>query len=187
MKQVWPVLLVALLSVGSALLLYFHFIVKPGEATPAEQAGDGLATAGRQATRGPAAVDASATPTAERADVAFTVQGGDEDKRRIATDALAQTQRYKVALTEYFVSTGTWPSQAADAGLPRQPVEAGGGILISVGGSGTITVTFDENFASGTRLQLVPQAEAQTGQVHWQCTAWGDADLKRYLPDCSGS
>ena len=187
MKQVWPGLLVALLGVGSALLLYFHFIVKPGEATPTEQAGGGLAAASRQATRGPAAADASATPTAERAHAAFTVQGGDQYKRRMATDAIAQTQRYKVALTEYFVSTGVWPTQAADAGLPRQYVGAGGAIRISIDGSGTITVTFDENFAPGTRLQLVPQAEAQTGQVHWQCRAWGDADLKRYLPDCFGS
>jgi hypothetical protein len=50
-----------------------------------------------------------------------------------------------------------------------------------------VTVTFDGNFAEGTRLQLVPQADPDTYQVRWQCSTSGDPDLKRYLPDCSSS
>jgi hypothetical protein len=93
-----------------------------------------------------------------------------------------------VALTESFMSNGKWPAKASDAGLQQVNEKVGGAIRnISVGDHGTITVTFDGNFAEGALFQLTPQADSDTYQVRWQCRTSGDPDLKRYLPDCSRS
>lgn len=88
----------------------------------------------------------------------------------MATDALAQTLQYQVALNKYVINQDRWPTRAADAGLPPENTKPGGAIRsLSFGERGTITVTFDENLAPATPLQLVPQADAQTGQMRWQC------------------
>lgn len=186
MKQFALTLAGSLLGVAFALLLYDHFIVKPREISRAEATMVDLSATADQAKRITDGVDESVRRSVASAQQAFDAQAADQDRRRMAADALAQTQGYKVALTESFMSNGAWAAQAADAGLPPHRTNAGSAIRdIAVGAQGTITVTFDENFAPGTRLRLVPQSDPGTYQVRWRCSTTGDADLKRYLPDCS--
>ena len=186
MKQLVLSLLGTLLGVGLALMLYDNFIVQPRDEKQAEAAAVDLSRAAEEAKTITDSVDASVKRSVDSARQAFEEQAADQNKRRMLAEAIAQTQMYKVALTESFMSNGKWPAKASDAGLPQNNGKAGGAIRnIAVGEHGTITVTFDGNFADGALFQLVPQADSDTYQVRWQCTASGDPDLKRYLPDCS--
>lgn len=186
MKQLAISLFGTLLGIGVALFVYDHFIVQPREAKRAESATLDLSQAAEDAKKITQSVDASVKQSVDSAQQAFEAQATDQNKRRMAAEAIAQIQSYKVALTESFMSNGKWPAKAADAGLPQNDAKAGGAIRnIAVGERGTITVSFDGNFAEGALLRLVPQADPDTYQVRWQCTTSGDPDLKRYLPDCS--
>ena len=186
MKPLALSLLGSLFGVVLALLLYDRFIVQPREAMRDEAASVDLSRAADQAKKITDSVDASVKRSVDSARQAFEAQAADQNKRRMLAEAVAQTQMYKVALTESFISNGQWPAKASEAGLPQNNPKAGGAIRdIAVGQRGTITVTFDESFAEGALFQLVPQADPDTYQVRWQCKTSGDPDLKRYLPDCS--
>ena len=186
MKQLVLSLLGTLLGVALALLLYDRFIVQPREAGRADAAAVDLSRAADDAKKITDSVDASVRQSVDSARQAFEAQAADQNKRRMAAEAIAQTQMYKMALTESFMTNGKWPAKASEAGLPQNSAKAGGALRnIEVGERGTITVTFDGNFAEGALLQLVPQADPDTYQVRWQCRTSGDPDLKRYLPDCS--
>lgn len=186
MKQLVVSLIGTLLGVGLALFLYDHFIVRPREAKRADAATVNLSQAAEEAKKITQSVDASVKQSVDSAQQAFEAQATDQNKRRMAAEAIAQTQSYKVALTESFMSNGKWPAKASDAGLPQNNPKAGGAIRdISVDERGAITVAFDGNFAEGALLRLIPQADPATYQVRWRCRTSGDPDLKRYLPDCS--
>ena len=186
MKPLALSLLGTLLGVALALLLYDRFVVQPREARRAEAATVDLSRAAEQAKKITDSVDASVKRSVDSAQQAFEAQAADQNKRRMLAEAVAQTQMYKVALTESFMSNGQWPAKASDAGLPQNNPKAGGAIRdIAVGQRGTITVTFDGSFAEGAQFQLVPQTDPDTYQVRWQCRTSGDPDLKRYLPDCA--
>ena len=186
MKPLALSLLGSLLGVVLALLLYDRFVVQPREARRTEAATVDLSGAAEQAKKITDGVDASVKRSVDSAQQAFEAQAADQNKRRMLAEAVAQTQMYKVALTESFMSNGQWPAKASEAGLPQNNPKAGGAIRdIAVGQGGTITVTFDGSFAEDAQFQLVPQADPDTYQVRWQCRTSGDPDLKRYLPDCS--
>ncbi|MET0655789.1 MAG: pilin [Pseudoxanthomonas sp.] len=186
MKQLALSLLGTLLGVAIALLLYDRFIVQPRDAQRVEAARVDLSQAAEDAKQITDSVDASVKRSVDSAQQAFEAQAADQNKRRMAVEALAQTQMYKVALTEAFMTNGRWPSRASEAGLPQNNPKAGGAVRdIAIGEGGTITIAFDGNFAEGALLRLVPQANPDTYQIRWRCSTFGDADLKRYLPDCS--
>ena len=186
MKPLALSLLGTLLGVVLALLLYDHFVVQPREAMRTEAASVDLSRAADHAKKITDSLDASVKRSVDSAQQAFDAQAADQNKRRMLAEAVAQTQMYKVALTESFMSNGQWPAKASEAGLPQNNTTAGGAIHdIAVGKGGVITVSFDDNFAEGALFQLVPQADSDTYQVRWQCKTSGDPDLKRYLPDCS--
>ena len=186
MKQLAISLFGAFLGVGLALFLYDHFIVQPREARRAEAITLDLSRATDQTRNITASVDASVQQSIAGAQQAFDAQAADQNKRRMAAEAVAQTQMYKVALTESFMANGKWPTKASEIGLPDNNDKVGGAIRnIVVGERGTITVSFDNHFAESARYRLVPQADPDTYQVRWQCSTSGDPDLKRYLPNCS--
>ena len=106
MKQLAISLFGTLLGIGLALFLYDHFIVQPREARQAEAATVNLSQAAEQAKKITASVDASVKQSVDSAQQAFEAQAADQNKRRMAGEAIAQTQRYKAALTESFMSNG---------------------------------------------------------------------------------
>jgi hypothetical protein len=177
----------AFIGVGLALLLYDRFIVQPRETGRAQAAAIDLSRAAVEAQRITDSVDSSVKQSIDSAKEAFETQAADQNKRRMASEAIAQTQLYKVALTESFMANGKWPARASEAGLQQNNTRTGGAIRnISVGERGTVTVTFDNHFGEGALLELIPDANPDTYQVNWRCRTSGDADLKRYLPHCSG-
>lgn len=186
MKQLAISLFGTLLGIGLALFVYDRFIVQPRETKRAEAATVDLSQASEEAKKITQSVDASIKQSVDSAQQAFEAQAADQNKRRMVAEAIAQTQSYKVALTESFMSNGKWPAKASEAGLLQNNAKAGGAIRdIAVDQHGAISVTFDGNFAEGALFQLVPQADPDTYQVRWRCKTSGDPDLKRYLPDCS--
>ena len=186
MKQLMLSLLGTLLGVGIALLAYDHFVLQPREAARSAAATVNLAQLADDARRITEGVDASVRKSVDSAQHAFDAQAADQNKRRMAAEAIAQTQLYKVALTESFMANGKWPARASEAGLQQDSTDVGGAIRkISVGDRGKVTVTFDGNFSEGARFELIPYADPSTYQVQWQCRTSGDADLKRYLPRCT--
>lgn len=188
MKQLVLSLLGTLLGVGIALLAYDHYVVQPREEKRAQATTLDLSHAAEDARRITEGLDASVKQSVDSAQQALDAQAADQNKRRIASEAIARTQLYKVALTESFMANGKWPARASEAGLQQHNAKAGGAIRnIEVGEHGIVTVTFDDHFNQGARLELVPDANPDTYQVNWQCRTSGDPDLKRYLPDCSGS
>lgn len=158
MKQLATSLLGALLGIGLALFVYDRFIVQPREAKRAEAATLDLSQAGEEAKKITQSVDASIKQSVDSARQAFEAQAADEHKRRMAAEAIAQTQSCKAALTESFMSNGKWPAEASDAGLPQSNANAGGAIRdLSVDERGAISLAFDGNFAEGAQLRLVPR------------------------------
>jgi len=116
MKPLALSLLGTLLGVALALLLYDRFVVQPREAKRAEAATIDLSRATDQAKKITDSVDASVKRSVDSAQRAFEAQAADQNKRRMLAEAVAQTQMYKVALTESFMSNGQWPAKASEAG-----------------------------------------------------------------------
>ena len=186
MKQLLLSLLGTLLGVLLALVLYDHYIVQPRAATQAKAAASDLANSVRQAQEISAGVDASLKRSVDSTRVALDAQAHDQDKRRMASEAMAQTQLYKVALAEAFMANGKWPTHPSEAGLPQNGTGAGGAVRsIVVGDNGKVSVGFNESFAKDAHLELVPTADKETYQVSWRCVTSGDPDLQRYFPQCS--
>lgn len=175
----------AALGVALVLFLYDQFVAQPRAQRQQQAAQVDLTQAARQAEAITANLDASVQRSVETARQAFDAQAADQRKRAWVAEALAQTQRYKVALTEAYLNRGQWPVSATDAGLPARDTPAGGALRsIEVDDDGSIVLEFDHNFARGARLRLLPQGDPATSQLHWRCTTEGDPDLERYLPQC---
>jgi type IV pilus assembly protein PilA len=100
-------------------------------------------------------------------------------------DAVRRATMYRVALTEYYQTTGRWPLDADEAGLPS-PDEARGGAVraVEIDRSGVVTVRLDGRFGRGGALVLRPAVNDATGTVDWRCEVQGGPDLKKTLPRC---
>ena len=186
MKQLLLSLLGTLLGVLLALVMYDHYIVQPRAAAQAKTAASDLANSVRQAQEISAGVDASLKRSVDSTREALDAQAHDQDKRRMASEAMAQTQLYKVALTEAFMANGKWPTHPGEAGLPQHSADAGGAVRdIVVGEQGKVSVLLNESFAKDARFELVPSADKDSFQVSWRCLTSGDPDLQRYFPQCT--
>jgi type IV pilus assembly protein PilA len=89
----------------------------------------------------------------------------------------------KLALSEYYVSTGKWPANAQQAGLGPAESFAGGAVSrIEVGTNGAIIVTLNDTLAAGARIRLQPDANLQGGTINWRCSTEGAEALRRFRP-----
>lgn len=191
MRQSAITLAAALLGVLAALLLYDRFVVQPRAAAQADALTKAtevnLAKARTEADDIAGNLDASIERSISGAREALDAQATEQDKRRLATDALNRAAMFKLALSEYYVSTGKWPANAREAGLGPAESFAGGAVSrIDVGTNGTIIVTLNDTLAAGARIRLQPDANLQGGMINWRCSTEGAEALRRYLPACKG-
>ena len=191
MKQFAITLAAALLGVLAALLLYDHFVVQPRAAAQADALTKAtevnLSKARTEADNIAGNLDASIERSVSGAREALDAQAAEQDKRRLATDALNRAAMLKLALSEYYVSTGKWPANAQQAGLGAGESFAGGAVSrIEVGPNGAIIVTLNDTLAAGARIRLQPDANLQSGTINWRCSTEGAEALRRYLPACKG-
>ena len=169
--------------VGVALVLwaYDRFVVQPRLAAQAVDLAEGRADAEGIAK----GLDASVDRTVDRARSAFDALAGDQDKGRLANEALQRGSMYKVYLSEWYMSRGEWPADAATAGLPAfDPATGGATRAITVGAKGVVTIELREPFADGSRFVLTPTVR-DGGMLDWQCRTEGDAELRRFVPSCA--
>lgn len=86
----------------------------------------------------------------------------------------------KTDVTAHFNSTGSWPGDNADAGLPA-PGDISGEAVSSVAvDEDEITVTYDAEGIDGDTLVI--EATANGGSVNWVCNAAGSSVDASLLP-----
>lgn len=191
LKQFFIILAAVLIGVLAALFLHDRFIVQPREAARAADvaraAGINLAKAHAEADDIAANLDASVERSVSGARQALDAQADEQDKRRLAAEALNGASMIKVALSEYYVSNGRWPANAQDAGLGAPESFAGGAVSrIDVSANGTIVITLNAVLADGATIRLAPETASPGAVIQWHCHAQGSDALRRYLPACRG-
>ena len=174
----------AVVGVALVLFAYDRFVVQPREAEQARAAAVDLAE-GRADAEGIAdQLDASVDRSVDRARSAFDALAGDQDKARLANEALQRGAMYRVALAEFYMSRAAWPASAEEAGLPTFDAATGGAVrAIDLGAQGVVTITLREPFGEGSRFVLKPTAGSD-GMLQWRCRSEGDAELRRFAPSC---
>jgi type IV pilus assembly protein PilA len=93
----------------------------------------------------------------------------------------------KLAVAEYYDSTGGYPATQAIAGLPAAVSITGANVAsVSVASSGTITINYNAAGVGGTptanstNITLVPTAGvANAGSMEWDCTGGSTPDKYR--------
>ena len=190
MKQFAIILAAVLIGVLGALLLYDLLVLKPrGDAlaeTLTSTALVDLANARSDAQVIAQDLDAAVDRSVTDAQVAMDEQASEQERRRLATEALNRASMFKVAIAEYYMSMGKWPTSSEDAGLGPPASFAGGAVArIDIGAEGVITIALTEALAAGGRIRLTPQADPQSYVIDWRCSHEGDDSLRRYLPACN--
>lgn len=86
----------------------------------------------------------------------------------------------KTAVTDTYLSTGTWPTSNTSAGLAPAASIAGNNVSqITVTGTGVVTITYTNDSSIGNlTLELSPSAQA--GSIFWTCSGGTLSD--RYRP-----
>jgi hypothetical protein len=174
----------AVVAIAAALFAYDRFVVQPREAARIQEVKVDLAEGRTEAQQIAGALDASVDRTLERAREGFDELADDQDKTRLANDALARSAMYRVALTEAYMSNGAWPGSAQEAGLPPFDADAPGAVQsITVGADGVLTIALRAPFA-GSRFVFTPRAGGD-GMVQWSCRSEGDESLRRHARACA--
>ena len=174
----------AVVGVALVLFAYDRFVVQPRAAEQARRAAVDLAEGRADAEGIAAGLDASVDRTVDRARSAFDALASDQDKARLANEALQRGAMVRTALSEWYMSRGEWPASAAEAGLPPFDPATGGAVrAITLGSQGVVTLELREPFA-GSRFVLTPTAR-QDGMLDWRCRSEGDVELRRFVPACA--
>lgn len=93
----------------------------------------------------------------------------DYTKRTYVTEGMALSTAAKLASTEYFSTTGEWPTDNEEAGLPDPELITGKAVNgIAVTGGGQVYISYNYNVQDEGYLIL--QADPTgTGSVNWYC------------------
>ena len=189
MKQFLLTLLGALTAVVVALVVYDRLVVAPRQAAQLEAAQQAhqisLASADAQAQQIAASLDASVDRSVADAQQAMDDLADEQDRRRLAADALARASMMRAALAEYYMSEGRWPPNAAAAGIGAPDSFAGGAVAgIDVDNSGGIAIRLNAKLSADARIRLTPRVSPDNGMIQWRCVVQGSPEVSRYLPAC---
>ena len=105
----------------------------------------------------------------------------DYTKRAHVSEGLGLAAAAKVAVTESYSSTGSFPTSNATAGIATS-ITGNAVQSVVVSNGGVITVTYTNRVATGAALTLTPAATDANGSVTWTCAASGTAMLAKWLP-----
>jgi hypothetical protein len=113
-----------------------------------------------------------------------------ERERHVAASLLSEgllvASMAKVAIAEFYQSTGAWPSSNHDVGL-NDPAQFRGRSLkrMHVSEGGVITLTYDEKTGvnDGT-IRLVPDAGNPQMGVRWRCVSPSFREIAISIPPC---
>lgn len=184
MKQFAVIAFAAFTGVLAALLLYYLLVTKPGiqsEFERMDQVRDEARSVGRELEN---AADESVT----RAREGFESQAAEMRRRALLATALAAGQGAKVAVTESWMTMGTWPSGPADIGWAEPSAYANDGATgVAIETGGVIRIDLTDAVAKGASIRLVPTAVESSGVVNWRCELQGGADLLRFITQCKSA
>ena len=92
----------------------------------------------------------------------------DYTKRAHVSEALALGAGAKAAVTEYFSSEGTWPTNNAEAGIASAASITGNAVTSVTVASNVITIAMDSTkVAAGNVVLTAPDSG---GAIEWACT-----------------
>ncbi|WP_269435710.1 pilin [Pseudoalteromonas sp. NZS100] len=108
----------------------------------------------------------------------------DYTKRAHVSEGLNLAAGAKGAVTEFYVSEGTWPTSNTDAGLPLAANITGNAVdTVTVSANGVITVAYNSKVEAGTTLALTPSISSKGGSITWSCAAGATKPVQaNYLP-----
>lgn len=102
----------------------------------------------------------------------------DYTKRAHVSEGLALAAAAKIAATDYFATTASWPSDNAAAGLATASSIQGQAVRSVSLSASQITITYATKVAAGQTLIL--QGGSNGAGFHWDCT--GGTLETRYRP-----
>lgn len=186
-----------LLAVGLALFAYDRLVLEPRLAAAAEAgrvnldqarveardiARDLAESVERSSSQARTALDDQLTRD-ERRRAVMTVEAEFERQRAEAGEALMRASMFKVSVSEYYMSMGTWPGSVAAIGLGEPAAHAGGPVaFIDIEAEGVIAVHLKSEVADGGVVRLVPEASGFSS-INWRCEPSGYPAAKA-LPNC---
>ena len=105
--------------------------------------------------------------------------------RARVTEGLSLSTAGKTAVSEYFSSQGTLPSNNTQAGLAGSQEISGNSVdSVEIIANGVIRVTFSTPAIDAKTLELSPATSA--GKIVWDCATGGTFDSKYRPSSCRG-
>lgn len=101
--------------------------------------------------------------------------------RTKVSEGLSVASGAKTAVSETYISTGSWPTSNGEAGVASSVSITGNNVQnVAVSGSGVITITYTDGSSpiDGQTISLTPSDAG--GSVEWTCASANLDD--RYLP-----
>ena len=105
--------------------------------------------------------------------------------RARVTEGLSLSTAGKTAISEYFSSQGTLPTNNTQAGLATSEDISGNSVdNVNIDANGAIVITFSTPAIDGSQLELRPSTGA--GKIVWDCMAGGNLEAKYRPSSCRG-
>ncbi len=105
--------------------------------------------------------------------------------RARVTEGLSLASAGKTALSEYFASNGTIPTNNTQAGLATSEDISGNSVdNVAINTNGTIVITFSTPAIQNSTLELRPTTGG--GKVVWNCSQGGNLEGKYRPSSCRG-
>ena len=104
--------------------------------------------------------------------------------RARVTEGLSLGAAGKTAISEYFATTGTIPTNNTQAGLATSEDISGNSVDNVNIIAGTIVITFSTPAIAGSTLELQPTTGG--GKVLWDCSTGGTLEAKYRPSSCRG-
>ena len=105
----------------------------------------------------------------------------DYTKRSHVSEGLTLAAAAKAGVSEYYASTGGWPSNNASAGLPVNAASIAGNAVRSVAvNQSQITITYRTQVIAGGTIIL--QGTVSGGTIEWDCTGGSATLLDKWKP-----
>ncbi|HEC29593.1 MAG TPA: prepilin-type N-terminal cleavage/methylation domain-containing protein [Gammaproteobacteria bacterium] len=102
-------------------------------------------------------------------------------KRSYVSEGLQFGDNVKTSLSEFFASSGNWPSTNASAGLPSTITSINGLAVRSVQvNESVIRITYNTRVSPGSYIDIVGTSVPTSGSITWTCT--GGTLANKYRP-----
>jgi hypothetical protein len=177
-------LVVGVVLVG-LLWAYEYFVMQPRELRQSAQLQDQVQAAAQESVARFLNEEQGVAVELEAAvaqSIAQVREGGATEARLMAqraqvVEGLTRASSYKVALAELYATTGQWPANGDEAGLPASQSPVSDVVsAITLGSAGTLEIAYATDFGSAAMIKLIPSVDPQHGHFNWRCVASGFSD-----------